>query len=110
VARNGERRPTMPGSTLRTTGQLIARPLETTTPIDGDERVLVAVFGVLAVDPKHPLNTGEGMQFTFSDLAEEVIDPKQFYLVGYPCSMKDLSERTERHRADQILCMDLWRV
>ena len=50
----------------RLTGQIITRPMgpaNDTRPLDKkDDRVLVAVVGVLAVDPTSPLNV-EGRQF-----------------------------------------------
>ncbi len=95
------------------TGQIITRPLGEFNVMgnplrDGDKRVLVAIVGIVAVDPESPLNV-EGRQFVISGSSPDTLSGDTGLVIMKDGSV-DRSKEIGGHDLGRPLLEPIWRV
>lgn len=91
----------------RLTGQIITRPMGPASKERG-ERVLVAVVGIIAVDPGSPLNV-EGRQFVVSGTGAGMF-PTDTEIVVFTDGSIDRSKEIAGMPLGRALLEPIWRV
>lgn len=97
----------------RLTGQIITRPLGEFNVMgnplrDGDKRVLVAVIGVVAVDPESLLNV-EGRQFIVSE-SPLGLSMDNIQITVHTAGAVDRAESAKGMPLGNLLMEPIWRV